>query len=152
MTRNNCDLRHPLGIIVTDVTPTQLAKLRALERYDISFVADRLARDKGTTSTSVGAAVIEFKRYIALAALGYRGLAVPSQEVDDLWHSFLLFTREYAAFCRKTVGRFVHHSPSRSARKLPNTAGVVKAYRRVFGLNVSPLGHCQACRSTIATA
>lgn len=32
--------------------------------------------------------------------------------VEDLgWHAFLLFTREYAEFCHRTAGRFIHHAP-----------------------------------------
>ncbi len=33
------------------------------------------------------------------------------QEIDDLWHTFLLFTREYQQFCQENFGRFVHHVP-----------------------------------------
>src|SRR5580700_10968663 len=96
------DNRQPsLGVTLPDLTPTQLAKLRALQRYDLSFVADRLARDNGAHSGSFAAALLEFKRYMGLAMLGYSGLPVPSQEVDDVWHAFLLFTREYDSFCRK---------------------------------------------------
>ncbi len=31
--------------------------------------------------------------------------------VDIGWHTFLLYTREYAEFCDKVGGRFIHHSP-----------------------------------------
>src|SRR4029079_16809327 len=29
-----------------------------------------------------------------------------------VWHQFVLFTREYAAFCRTHFGEYVHHNPS----------------------------------------
>lgn len=32
-------------------------------------------------------------------------------EIDKMWHTFLLFTREYELFCYKFFNRFIHHSP-----------------------------------------
>lgn len=41
-----------------------------------------------------------------------------------MWHNFILFTREYAAFCTKYFGRFVHHQPASKAEKLAYKANV----------------------------
>jgi len=38
-------------------------------------------------------------------------LSMPSTLVDDLWHEFMLHTREYAEFCDAAFGRFLHHQP-----------------------------------------
>jgi hypothetical protein len=35
----------------------------------------------------------------------------PSREVDHGWHAFILHTREYADFCDRVAGRFIHHAP-----------------------------------------
>jgi hypothetical protein len=35
----------------------------------------------------------------------------PSEQVDVGWHTFILYTHEYAAFCWKVAGRFIHHTP-----------------------------------------
>ncbi|MEV0734342.1 hypothetical protein [Polymorphospora sp. NPDC050346] len=35
----------------------------------------------------------------------------PSTLVDIGWHTFLLYTREYAAFCDRIAGGFIHHEP-----------------------------------------
>lgn len=32
--------------------------------------------------------------------------------IDELWHAFILCTREYADFCQGRFGEFVHHDPS----------------------------------------
>ncbi|GGN59888.1 hypothetical protein GCM10011579_024460 [Streptomyces albiflavescens] len=37
---------------------------------------------------------------------------VPSELVDHGWHAFLLHTVDYAEFCQRVVGRFVHHVPT----------------------------------------
>ncbi|MGQ0774113.1 MAG: glycine-rich domain-containing protein [Pseudonocardiales bacterium] len=38
-------------------------------------------------------------------------LSMPSMLVDDMWHEFMLHTRDYAAFCDAAFGRFLHHEP-----------------------------------------
>jgi hypothetical protein len=42
----------------------------------------------------------------------YQRVAMPSQVVDDLWHEFILFTRDYQLFCDIAFGRFLHHTPA----------------------------------------
>ena len=36
-----------------------------------------------------------------------------SGPVDDLWHTFILYTRQYARFCDEHAGHFLHHTPER---------------------------------------
>lgn len=43
---------------------------------------------------------------------GNRMVAMPSQAVDVAWHELILFTRLYEQFCRKHLGRFLHHVPA----------------------------------------
>ncbi len=38
-------------------------------------------------------------------------VGMPSKVVDEAWHEFILMSREYAAFCTKAFGRYLHHSP-----------------------------------------
>jgi hypothetical protein len=35
----------------------------------------------------------------------------PSGYVDIGWHTFILYTQEYAAFCERVAGFFIHHVP-----------------------------------------
>lgn len=57
-------------------------------------------------------------------------VAMPSQVVDVAWHEFILFTRSYKAFCRKSLGRFLHHTPT-EAMSTPTLAqdGIKRAWR-----------------------
>jgi hypothetical protein len=43
---------------------------------------------------------------------GKKFVAMPSQAVDDLWHEFILYTRQYHAFCQAAFGQFFHHTPA----------------------------------------
>lgn len=47
---------------------------------------------------------------------GKRMVAMPSQAVDDAWHEFILFTRQYDRFCQRAFGRFLHHTPAEAMR------------------------------------
>lgn len=47
---------------------------------------------------------------ICLRARG-KFTSMPSQVVDDLWHDFILFTRNYENFCTKAFGCYLHHTP-----------------------------------------
>jgi len=53
-------------------------------------------------------------RQFFLAYLNTRNefISMPSQVVDDLWHEFILYTREYQRFCDRAFGGFLHHSPA----------------------------------------
>lgn len=39
-------------------------------------------------------------------------VSMPSRVADDLWHEFILYTREYRDFCSRAFGKFLHHLPS----------------------------------------
>ncbi|MEV3907540.1 glycine-rich domain-containing protein [Streptomyces canus] len=51
---------------------------------------------------------------------------VPSELVDYGWHAFILHTADYAAFCQKTVGRFVHHVPTEEDEQMPGGAAAAR--------------------------
>ncbi|MFB9268679.1 glycine-rich domain-containing protein [Bradyrhizobium erythrophlei] len=50
--------------------------------------------------------------FLAYLMSGKRYVAMPSQVADDLWHEFILYTRDYDAFCRRAFGGFLHHTPA----------------------------------------
>jgi len=50
--------------------------------------------------------------FLAYLKGGKQFVSMPSQVVDDLWHEFILYTRNYEVFCRRAFGRFLHHSPA----------------------------------------
>lgn len=57
-------------------------------------------------------------------------VAMPSQAVDDAWHEFILFTRAYKHYCRKALGRFLHHTPAEAmASPIFAEQGIRRAWR-----------------------
>jgi len=66
---------------------------------------------------------------IAIDAQGRR-ISMPSRVVDAVWHQFILSTRAYQEFCRRVLGRFLHHTPA-EAMTSPTHAqeGIRRAWR-----------------------
>ncbi|MCR6653864.1 MAG: hypothetical protein NVV73_21300 [Cellvibrionaceae bacterium] len=54
-------------------------------------------------------------------AAGRKMVSMPSQAVDEVWHEFILFTMQYQNFCKRGLGRFLHHVPA-EAMKTPTAA------------------------------
>lgn len=54
----------------------------------------------------------EFKSFITNASQVSYPSRIKSKPVSDLWHTFLLFSRDYYMFCFQCFGKMVHHDPS----------------------------------------
>ena len=48
----------------------------------------------------------------------------PSKELDEVWHTFILFTEDYYEFCGRYLERFVHHYPGTNRTKINKDGGV----------------------------
>jgi hypothetical protein len=118
-----------------ELTADNLALLDRLAQFNIYFVLDKLVADGRVQPEEVKDLEREFKRFMALAGFGVCPLAMISPRVDDLWHQFLLFTRQYRAFCFSTIGEFVGHQPDTPSTPIPVVAGenFLSAYRHYFG-------------------
>lgn len=53
--------------------------------------------------------IVEFIKFLALATKLDSGPLPVSQEIDDIWHAYILETGEYALLCQK-LGHFIHHT------------------------------------------
>ena len=71
------------------------ARRPGLERRDIALVSRGLRQF-----------------FLAYLNSGRQFVSMPSQVADELWHEFILYTRNYDAFCRQAFGGFFHHSPA----------------------------------------
>ena len=68
--------------------------------------------------------------FLAYLKSGRKYVSMPSQVADDLWHEFILYTRQYDRFCRKAFGGFFHHTPAvvlKTSRQ--NNAGLRRCWR-----------------------
>ncbi|WP_431904663.1 glycine-rich domain-containing protein [Amycolatopsis thermoflava] len=50
--------------------------------------------------------------FLAACATNCGAPLAPSELVDLGWHTFVLHTKDYAEFCDRVAGRFLHHVPT----------------------------------------
>ncbi|MFI4875282.1 MAG: glycine-rich domain-containing protein [Blastopirellula sp. JB062] len=97
----------------------QLELWRKIESFSIdegderlTFVK-RLARENGWTCDFAERVVLEYKRFVFLAAVSDSPVT-PSVEVDQAWHLHLVYTRSYwTRMCQQVLKRPLHHGPTK---------------------------------------
>jgi hypothetical protein len=108
--------------------------------YDMSDVMERYAEETRLPPDALKEHEREIKRFLALSSLhpGKYGMRGP---MDELWHTFIIFTSSYAKFCRELGGEFIHHLPKtpeertrdpKAPRKPSSYVVFLKDYERVF--------------------
>jgi len=125
-----------LVVIVLGITVTvrrKHARRRYIDDFDFVRLLDKRLAEKRPQLTAVER--IEVFRglrdwFMLNHNAGRRKLAMPSQAVDDAWHEFILFTRNYKDFCQRGLGRFLHHVPA-EAMSSPTQAqdGIKRSWR-----------------------
>lgn len=86
----------------------------SLDRPDtqLSF-SEKLAKDNGWSLSYAQRAIEEYKKFTFLAVAAGHPVA-PSDQVDQVWHLHLSYTRSYwQEFCPKVLQTSFHHEPSR---------------------------------------
>jgi hypothetical protein len=101
--------------------PDPLDPERATERY--AHVVRRIARDEHIRKRTAGRRFVEMLKFLDVCAQAKKTVSPPAR-IDGAWHCFILFTREYAEYCQRRFGRFIHHEPMES--------GDTDAYKRAY--------------------
>ena len=105
--------------------------------HTLNFTA-RLARDRDWTPGFARGAVEEYRRFCFLAVTASEPMT-PSEEVDEVWHLHLTYTRDYwEQWCRVALGAPLHHDPTvggpaEQARYRTQYAATLARYEAVFG-------------------
>lgn len=73
----------------------------------------RISKENVVSLEYAGRIMDQALAFLAACARTSRPLA-PSETVDIGWHTFILYTHEYAEFCERISGSFIHHVPNDS--------------------------------------
>jgi len=90
---------------------------RILQYKAPQAVIDRYVDDYGVTETVAREHEQELKRFLGMC------LSSPSIEygmfgpVDNFWHTWILFTREWVDFSQSVFGNYIHHQPATREEK-----------------------------------
>lgn len=114
-------------------------RTKVADTFDLSLVTDRYRREHGFSQDIVEGHRRELIRFLALSATAtnngrYYGMM---GAIDELWHTFVIFTREYSEFCQAVAGRFLHHVPEADGQASPETLdhylAFLSDYETVYG-------------------
>lgn len=133
---SSLELRHPTsaGTLQSSTAHPDLDAARALRQNDVpyklkvmAFEAPYLLEKMQSTGLvaepeQARALFEEVKKYLLLSRHLRKPLPMSSALVDAAWHQFVLFTREYEAFCQSCLGSFFHHVPDIPSREPSSSA------------------------------
>ena len=85
-----------------------------LDDPESSFTfSHRLARENGWTRSYSEKVIEEYKKFIFLCCISETSVT-PSDQVDQVWHLHLTYTRSYwVDLCRNTLSKEIHHNPTK---------------------------------------
>jgi hypothetical protein len=101
---------------VTTTDPLTLLDTEVADRLTLRITTDHPHIDEATARRIVG----QTAGFIAASGQQPGQSLAPSKLVDIGWHTFILHTVDYTAFCEQVAGRFVHHVPTAEAEEPPD--------------------------------
>ncbi len=117
--------------------PESAAQATKVNEGDFRGVRGRLMNTYDWDVDRVDAAEREYRRFLLLSGK-HRGISIVPWDLDlDLfWQEHILDTRDYAEFCARVFGFFLHRNPnltSESSEWLDKINNARNLYRREFG-------------------
>lgn len=105
--------------------------------WNLSRVRDYLISNEYLKPEDVDARIIEYRRFLCLHLLTRKPMPI-SEKVDEVWHTHILFTRDYVQMGEEIFGGYFHHNPtvnSGERKELSNEYEVntATAYEVMFG-------------------
>ncbi|CAD0009877.1 glycine-rich domain-containing protein [Flavobacterium chungangense] len=86
--------------------------LNKAQSFDLRPIVQRYMNKRGVTRARAIEIVDEMLIYLSLCATEPNEQWTITGEVDEMWHTFILFTERYEKFCKEIAGSFIHHYPS----------------------------------------
>lgn len=121
--RETSDTRTPLPHLIKDFA--------AALSYDNPALVGRYAKRHGVPLDEAQRLFMECKKFLIVCAL-FPEPCSPSRAIDQMWHHFILHTRDYSDFCWGLLGGFIHHRPSESPH-VAHRAEMIVFAERLFG-------------------
>ncbi|MFM9947244.1 MAG: glycine-rich domain-containing protein [Saprospiraceae bacterium] len=137
------ELEFPSNVTTTTMNPAHQQLWNQISDFEfgdpdarLGFV-DRLARENGWSLEYASRVSWEYKRFLFLCCVCKHSVT-PSDQVDQAWHLHLLYTESYwVNFCRNTIGRDIHHGPTKGGNAEGNKFKLwyektLESYRKYF--------------------
>ncbi|MBI2013821.1 MAG: hypothetical protein HYS87_03280 [Candidatus Colwellbacteria bacterium] len=80
--------------------------------YENQNMVSRYTERYGVSMETAKVLFEECKKFLVACAKTKDPISPPNKDVDEMWHFFILHTKDYAAFCETYFGKFIHHVPT----------------------------------------
>lgn len=112
-------------------------QISMIMEWDLSRVRERLINIEKLDPADVDARILEYRRFLCLRLLSDKVIPV-SQPVDVIWHTHVLFTKDYIKMGESVFGSYCHHNPTvneleKKALSLEYISNTIPTYRVMFG-------------------
>ena len=109
-------------------TNKKLSSLKEALSYKNEMIIYKFLESYKLSFKEANALFTETKRWLWFCAhtteLTRKGEKVPAPSIgyslvlmDEMWHTFILFTKEYSEYCHSNFGFYIHHSPTTKKEK-----------------------------------
>jgi|CXWL01.1.fsa_nt_gi hypothetical protein len=119
-----------LAATLPDLTRSAIEKVMA---YRNDRVLERFTRDYGNAEVEADRVFESFKQFM-VACIVADGPKTTSPTIDDMWHTFVLHTRDYRTFCDEYLGGFIEHEPVHDGGAPENYRATRDLTFRIFGM------------------
>ena len=82
-----------------------------IKDFDLSNIIARHRKDDDISYEESVARSLELKRWLVLAKVNQSSNYQLTGPIDNIWHTFIMFTKDYEKFCEQ-LGGFIHHVPA----------------------------------------
>ena len=111
--------RHAQAVLEGKLTATMSPDrelLGAVLAYQHDPLLDRLQKKLCVSEDRARQIFEDTKRFLFICGTCH-GKWSPTRDIDEGWHNFILFTKDYMEFCERFFGRFIHHVPNLPGQK-----------------------------------
>jgi hypothetical protein len=93
--------------------------------FEAPYLVAKLVKDHVCANEDEAQALFrEVKRYFYLSRIDQSTTwEMYSLRIDEIWHQFVLFTRQYIDFCSRYYGAYLPHNPSNAPKPPKNAPG-----------------------------
>ena len=95
----------------------------SIENLDLGYIGRKLLEDDAFEAQRrngellwdedrVARALHDYKQFLALMHWNPEAVLIPSEDIDDVWHTHVLNTARYQTDCETIFGCFQHHFPT----------------------------------------
>lgn len=82
-----------------------------LDSLDLTQVIQRVMKEKRWSKRMAETAALFYKNFLYLCKKYQNHHLVPTQQIDEIWHAHILYTKDYHTLSHTIFGQYLHHHP-----------------------------------------